>query len=375
MKKYLFIAAALVMTLTSCQKETMMGAGSATDNLVNAISLKAANGMTKSAINGTTFPVGYDMLVSAYRNLDTSVAGDDVPGTFFEGIHFAKGASDAVWHAATPKYWPLTGNLDFLCIASSGLNTADNGIVPTCVWNAENAAKEVVVTVPDNSSAFDDILFGRANAQTFVATGNPVVFNHAEAAVVFTAKSNIAYNATNNVGITIDSIAVNGAKYSGTLTVTNPAAGATAVTDSVVAVWSNLGTQKDYVKARVWDSANLGTSVSESVLTGLNLTATSAALATKPFGEGYVILPEQEATPFTVYYTIHNGFKADGTTKLDNNLQYKYSPTSGTKWNQGKKYVYDINITLNEITIAPSVVDWANQTTVDVPINQAQPAE
>lgn len=369
MKKHLIYAAAAILAFASCQKEADLGNGFAR---ANEISVKCVNGMTKSAINGTTFPAGYDMLVSAYRNLDATVKGDDIAADYFEDIHFAKGASDAVWHAKTPKYWPLTGNLDLLCIASSALKTAENGVVPTCVWGKDgNVAKQVVVSVPDNSAKFDDLLFGRANAQTFVSSGNAVAFRHAMSAVVFTAKSNVAYNDTQNIGITIDSIAVNGAKYSGTLTVSNPAAGGTtSVDDTLTASWTNLSASKDYLRARVWDSENLGTNAAETALSGLNLTNASTLLSAKPFGEAYVILPEQNAVPFTVYYTIHNGFKSDGSTKLDNQLQYKYTPAGGSKWAQSKKNVYDINITLNEITIAPSIIDWTAQTAVDVAVKQ-----
>lgn len=364
MKNFIFAAAVAVVALASCQKETTVRNELSP---MNEIALRSVNGTVKSAINGTTFPAGYDILVSAYRNLDSAVKGNDNPGNFFEAIHFSKGASDAIWHSSTPKYWPLTGNLDLLCIASSGIKSAANGIVPTCTWGESgNVAKKAVVSVPDNSIMFDDLLFGAANAQTYVSTGTAVAFNHAETAVVFTAKSNVKYNESSNVGITIDSISINGAKYSGTLTVSNPAAGSS--TGSISAAWSDLGTEKPYVKARVWNIANLGNDVSEPALTGLHLADTSANLSYHPFGEAYVILPEQDAVPFTVTYTIHNGFKADGNTKLDNQLQYKYTPAAGTKWAQGKKNVYDLNISLNEITIAPTVVDWSvsGPTSVDI---------
>lgn len=355
----LLAALAAPLLLVGCQKEFAVDPNSGGEG-IHEIAVRTVSGSslaTRSAVSGTVFPDGYDMVVSAYRNMGEGVSAKDASANYFEGIKFT--STEDLWHADTPKYWPLTGNLDFLAVATSGYNTAANGIAPACVWNSDNVAKEVVMTVPDNSSAFDDILFGGVNGQTYMASGNPIVFRHAESAVVFTASSNVAYNAETNVGVTIDSISVNGAKYSGTLTVTNPAAGATEVKDSVVAAWSNLGTQKAYVKARVWDSANLGTSVSESVLTGLNLTATSTSLATKPFGEGYVILPEQDAVPFTMTYTIHNGKDASGAA-VNNQMQYKYTPKAGSKWEQGKKHVYDIIINLSEVTVAPSVIDWDN---------------
>lgn len=353
----LLAALAAPLLLVGCQKEFAVDPNSGGEG-IHEIAVRTVSGSslaTRSAVSGTVFPDGYDMFVSAYSNNDETFAPEDESSNFFTGIQFTKGESS--WHAVSPKYWPLTGTLDFLAVASSGYNTAANGIAPACVWNSDNVAKEVVMTVPDNSSAFDDILFGGVNGQTYMASGNPIVFRHAESAVVFTASSNVAYNAETNVGVTIDSISVNGAKYSGTLTVTNPAAGMAEAKDSVVVAWSDLGTQKAYVKARVWDAANTGTSVSESVLTGLNLTATSASLASKPFGEGYVILPEQDAVPFTVTYTIHNGKDASGAA-VNNQMQYKYTPEAGSKWEQGKKHVYDIFINLSEVTVKPSVIDW-----------------
>lgn len=371
MKNFVLAAAVAVVAFASCQKETTVKTELAP---INEIALRSVNGMTKSAINGTTFPNGYDMLVSAYLNLDADHKGNDSAGNYFEGIHFAKGASDKVWRAATPKYWPLTGKLDFLAIACAGLNAEANGVnlASACTWgDSNNAARKVVVAVPDNSAKFDDILFGAANAQVYVAAGNSIEFKHAEAAVVFTAKTNVEYDASSNVGITIDSISVNGAKYSGTLTVSNPAAGAS--TGSISAIWSDLASQNNYVKARVWDSTsvNRGVNAAEPVLTGLDLKYSKSkadSLSTFPFGEAYVILPEQAAVPFTVTYTIHNGKNARGED-LDNQIQYKYTGVSGN-WEQGKKYVYDIDITMNEITIAPKVVDWTEQTTVDIAVKQ-----
>lgn len=349
-------ALAAPLLLAGCQKELIVDSG--LDKGIHEIAVRTVSGSslaTKSGVSGTTFPAGYDMVVSAYRNNDASIAPDDASKNYFEGVKFSK--SDAVWHAATPKYWPLTGSLDFLAIAGSGLNTAANGVVPTFVWNSDNVAGSVVATIPDNSAKFDDILFGGSNAQTYMASGNPIVFRHAESAVVFTASSNVAYDATTNVGVTIDSISVHGAKFSGTLTVTNPAAGMSEAKDSVVAAWSDLGSEKAYIKARVWNTANTGVDTAESVLTALNLTATSASLADKPFGEGYVILPEQDAVPFTITYTIHNGKDASGAN-VNNKKQYRYVPSAGSKWEQGKKHVYDIIMNLSEITISPSVVDW-----------------
>lgn len=355
MKKLLFSLAVAVIALASCQKD--MDVLNNKGDQMNKISLRAVNGLTKSAIDGTTFPDGYKMRVSAYRNLDAQHSGDDEAENFFTDIRFTKDGT--VWKAG--KYWPVSGNLDFLALSCNNLESLTN-----VTFDADTCARRVALDVPDNSITFDDLLFGSSNAQTYNSDGNPISFKHAMAAVVFTAKSNVPYDADTNVGITIDSIAVNGAKYSGTLTVENPAAAGNSGTLS--ATWSALGDSHDYVRARVWNAANLGTNNAETQLTALHLVDTSATIANHPFGDGYVILPEQTNRPFTVYYTLHNG-KDNGGANINNHIQYKYEPDTGT-WEQSKKYIYDIQFKLDEITIAPSIAPWTDQTVVNVPVNQ-----
>ena len=365
MKKYFILTLAIAgLALVSCQKEKFIENSEAP---ANEITLKAATVSTRSAINGTTFPDGYGMLVSAYRNSEegTTAGEGDTSGDYFEGIKFTKGGSSStVWGGATPKYWPLNGKLDFLCIASAGIADNTKGVVPTCEWGVgSNVAKQVVATVPDNKTMFDDILYGSANAETYDSEGNQVVFKHAECAVVFLAKSTVAYNETTNVGITITDITVNGPKTSGVLTVSNPLAGG-GTTGSLSASWDvSSGDTTTALKAKVWNTSNTG-NATESALTELHLsnayTDASANLDAKHFGDAYVIVPPQDAVSFTISYTLHNGKEADGNTNLDRNYTYKREPTTGEKWEMGKKVVYKINITLHGIEIAPEITDWVN---------------
>ena len=346
------LTATALLALSACNKESDKGLSSETE-----IGLRAMSSATKSAINGTAFPDGYDMLVSAYFNTG-AFAGGDTPKNYFEGIHFAQNGT--AWKSTTePKYYPIDGTLDFLAIASAGLKDADAGVVPTAAWGASsNVAKQVVVTVPDNSAKFDDLLYGAANAQGISTSGTGIAFQHAMTSVVFVAKCNVAYDATTNVGITLTGITIDGAKYSGTLTVENPAAGGES--GDLTAAWSSLGSQVDHVAARVWDSANTGVKIDEGAFTPLNLTNTATAIdASHPFGDAYVLLPAQAAVPFTLHYTQHNGFQADGTTPLNADHQYQVTPSGN--WAMGKKNIYSLNFTLTEIQVVPEVTDWENK--------------
>ena len=378
MKKYFILTLAIAgLALVSCQKEKFIENSEAP---ANEIALKSATISTKSAIDGTAFPTGYGMLVSAYRNKESTgdyATLDDASGNYFEGITFTKGSSSN-WVAKTPKYWPLKGKLDFLCIASAGIADATKGVAPTsCTWGeSSNVAKKVEAVIPDNSERFDDILYGSANAQTYNSGGNQVVFNHAECAVVFFAKSSESYNSTANTGITITGISLNNPYTSGVLTVANPKAGDNSSAEDISASWAFPAgsAQTSALNARVWDTANTGVINNEDELTNLNLKNTyddvaaldgtapipSATTLNNKFGHAYVILPPQNAVSFTISYTLHNGKEADGTTNLDLNYTYKYTPTTGEKWEMGKKVIYLINFTLHEIEIAPVITDWEN---------------
>ena len=360
-----FAALAALLFVASCTLDEALVLSQESARQEIGIRTMGQSGQTKSAINGTAFPVGYDMLVSAWRNTG-SHAGGDAAANYFEGVRFTRDAATGNWKSAKgAKYWPLDGTLDFLAVASAGYNPSASGIAPTCVWGRSgNLAKQVVLTVPDNSAKFDDLLYGASNAQSASVAGSSIAFKHAMASVVFTAHCNVAYNATKNLGITINGITIDGAKYGGTLTVSNPAAGGGE--GDLTAAWSSLGNAQTHVSARVWASANTGTNASETALANLKLTSTSKAIADYPFGEGYVILPQQASVPFTVTYTLHNGFEADGTTPLDKQMQYKYTPAAGT-WQMGYKYIYDLVFTLSAIRINATVLDW-NNSSVEVPI-------
>lgn len=359
MKKNLLIAALAVFGLASCSQESFVENESAPQH---EIALTGVSHKTRSAIDGTTFPTGYDMLVSAYYNADGTYHDADADANFFENIHFAY--NGGVWKDSRPeskKYWPLTGKLDFLCIASAGLKDGNYGIIPSCTWNTSNYASEVVVTVTENNTKFDDILYGSANAQKYAPAGTPITFNHAQAALVFIAKSSVAYDAEKNLGITIEKITVNGAKYSGTLTVSNPKAGGNTSAADVSATWDvSSATAISTVEARVWDSNGAGVKPDESALASLDLTGEyQKPIEDYPFGDAYVLLPAQEVTSFTIHYTLHNGKDISGTSVNNTGLDYKYTP-SGT-WDAGKKYVYAIDITMREVNINPVVTDWDPQ--------------
>lgn len=342
--------------LAACSNLEREAEADALTHEIRFLALQKAN--TKSPVDGTLFPDGYNMVVSSYRNLGTHAGDGDQAGNYFTGISFSK--QGTLWKEA--KYWPLDGTLDFLAYSTAGLKDAAKGIVPAATWGESgNVARKVVLDIPDNAERFDDILYGAANEQNFVANGNTMVLKHAETVVCFAAKANVPYDAESNKGVTIDRITVDNAYYGGTLTILNPSAG--RGTGPVSATWSGLDEQKTHVAARVYGGTPCA--AQEPALSNLHLSSTAVTFADKHFGEGYVILPPQAATSFTLTYTLHNGKDGSGAL-LNSQMQYTYLCTGS--WAQATKNLYTIDITLNEITVTPSVVGWTAASPVSVQV-------
>ena len=90
---------------------------------------------------------------------------------------------------------------------------------------------------------------------------------------------------------------------------------------------------------------------------------------------GYgVMIPEQAQRSdtdsplgFTIEYTLHNGFD-NANQPVNNELTYYYKFSSTSEWLEGRKYIYKITFTLNEIIVSPSVSDWNPQSAIGVGI-------
>ena len=323
MKKNLLIAiAAAAVACIACNKTEV-----ATVESDAPITVGVYNGvMTKAPISGTTMPTSRQIIFSTYYN-----AVEGTSANYFQNILFTY-STGTIW--TTKKYWPLTGTLDFL-----GYTMDNNSRVSGVSWGT-NTAASVTMTLADNNANQDDLLVGGASALT--AASNAVVFKHAQALLTFNAKCSVAYNATTNLGITINDIKVNSSYHAGTVACTRTGG-------NIAFAWSNYSAQSNK---------------SLPGMTATNLTTTMSAIGGTPG----LMLPGQPQTSITIYYTIHNG-KDSGGNNVNNNLQYTFpAPSPSKTWDPGKKYVYNIDMTLTEITISATVTDWATQTGQAVPI-------
>lgn len=300
------------------------------------ISIEAVtDAVTKAPITGTTFPTTRPISLSAWLYTPNSSTYSE---RWFSGMNYAYSLTDTKWHATPTKYWPMQGGLRF-----AGLSKVEAlGGTVAFPWTDQDATTQAEPVIryemPDNSTVQDDVLYcGLTAYSQDYTTAVPMVFKHAQGQVAFTAKSNIAYDATNNIGVEITGITLKSMNYSGTMTVNQ--AGAIS--------WASLGTAKTLAVPGI-SSFKAGTS-SDALGTG-------------------VMLPVQNFAGFKMTYVFHNGKDGNGTN-LNKTFTYDWTPSSTTALVAGQILKFDIQFTLNEIIVSPTLTEWNTQTPVEVEIH------
>lgn len=83
------------------------------------------------------------------------------------------------------------------------------------------------------------------------------------------------------------------------------------------------------------------------------------------YGGGLLVVPGDFASrQFVINYKVK--MKDSEGNPVDKAFKYTYPVDE--EWKMGKKYTYNINITLDEIEGDPFVTDWAPQAATDVPL-------
>lgn len=340
MKKLFVFAASAMMVFASCTDNEIVYQNE-TPQEISFFSV--ANKMTRAtqyAIDGTAF-THENMAVAAYL-----AAGKGVTkGDFFDGTIFAKVGQAANFTGS--KYWPIQAStLNFLAVApvTSGVSTVFGSLASEASANS-NFAGKAVVTLTSNETNQYDVMYANAtqqkqNAQNEVLTVN-MEFNHALAWVNFTFKAT-------SPGITINNVTVNGAKYNGTLTITNTGYDGTSGM-TLTPAWSNqsglpLDNGVEPGKDVIID--NNQTKV-------LTITSPATQSETITWGKGLLVVP-CTATNFVINYSVTVG---------NDTHTYDYTYSTDLNWQMGKKYNYNISMGLQEIQIAPTVADWTDSNT------------
>ena len=331
MKRFFFLAVAATAMLAACNKTEIVPTGDAQE-----ISFVAVNKVaTKVPVTGNQFLVNDNMAVAAY------IVDGTTPNNFFGYTLFQKEGA-TYWTGQPARYWPLTtSTINFLAVTEKGGNVDKT----TVNFNETSPASAAVVTLAGNATTDQNDLMYAAGTGRHVQGAEyeavSMVFKHALAWINFQIKTSTpAYNEVAKEGCTIrvNSITLNSAVVDGTLTLENSQC------------WTDVANETGKVNA-TWatgDPVNLAVPRADGTTTADGVTLTDEY---QLFGNGLLVVPDGYAGSFTINYTLT---QSDNTA---NTYDYTYNLPAGT-WEMAKKYFYNINITLSEIEVTPSITDW-----------------
>ena len=303
---YIYIIGALL--LSACSKSE----ADRPDNVISFAPVAAKP--TKAIISGTTYPTSESFVVSAFHN-GTAAYFEDLTATYSN--------ANSLWATTEAQYWPLGGSLDFIAYspASAGLNIdATDGVTATD-YTVQTTAQMTTdlcyasATVADCSNHPDAV---------------PLTFSHALSQIVFRVKAAGYYTtASSTVTLSMTSLSLSGI-YS--------------VGDFAAGAWSNQDSAYTYTLSNSATSLTYDGNNDPNVIdvcAYLYLPQTISADAR--LNVGYTITQTVSGTP----YTVEN---PPVSIPLRNTV---------TEWQPGKKYIYTINIGLdNLITFTASTVAW-----------------
>ena len=341
MKKFFAFAAIAALFLTSCNQSKEIEEV-ATQGPEMTFSI--ANIATKGYVEGNTFDdTAYDMLHETTANPTTPrtmtlsaylYPQSGASANYFVGETFSVDAASGDarrWHHTPAIYWPMGGKLSFL--AYSVTEAFDGTAVK---WNSENASSQVVLNVSDVYLQ-DDIMYSGVYQRNSGATVDPLqgasdvemTFKHAQAWIEFQIKSESADI------VKLNEIVVKNVNTRGQLTINAPAS--PAAEDGATAVWDyNYVTKRDLVVPDTYGVYNDPEG------------ATPKYIGTTVQYLDFLLPGAQDQTSFILHYQLKG---------QDNILEYSYNLT-GSKWNMGSKYIYEIEFRPYEIIVKPQVTGW-----------------
>lgn len=269
---------------------------------------------TKAIISGTTYPTGESFKVSAFHNGTAA---------YFEGLTASR-ISDNLWETSSTQYWPLGGSLTF------------NAYSPDSA-SATISASGVSVsgyTIQNTTQMETDFCYASATVANCDSHPNavPLAFSHALSQVVFRVKA-AGYYSTNTTTV---SLAMTSLSLSGICSVGDFSSGS----------WSNWATPYTYT---------LSSAATPLTYDGEHEPETIVICS-------YLFVPQEIPADanINVGYSITQTISGDDYSLANPPVSIALRNTV-TEWQPGKKYVYTLNIGLNNlINFTASAANWGD---------------
>lgn len=308
----MFLAMAAIAVLSSCTKTEIIHTGQQQEigfKMVESVMTKAS--LSTEVNMGVFSHVSHDKLY--FRNAEF----ESKTGTGYGGK----------WAGTTARYWPLSGNLDFMVYAPYQATGVE--VSPT------STKSTMTITFADNSTNQYELLYGE---QYYVNTSKQesvsVNLKHA------LCKVTVEIMASAEDLVTVKNVKLAGTKQSGTATVTYADRTSNEGANVGSVAWTNLGTDKEL--------SVVGDTEPGTELTTTATTATTAYILSVPTTPGAL----------TFQYKLANS---------ENYLEYTITSATLGSWDAGMHYTYTITITPAEILFTPTCTEMGNSSK-DVPV-------
>ena len=308
---FLYLAAGAV----SCSKITDVCQAAGDEMLVVNPECVAS---TKAIAEEETLPDDYTIIMSAH------LTDNDTPSNtrdYFTATEFTKNGD--TWSAQPARYWPLSGKLDFLALAT---DTDSFDLSGRMDWDFNNCSKGVWIDVPECEGEPVELLYARCSQDKHEAV--QMEFLHSQAYLSFEAKCDKP-DILRITGIEIKDAYARGLLYISNLS-------------SLRALWSF--DDEDSKNVALWTEDKYYLTLSEEY---------------QEFSKG-IILPEQGQQTIVIHFMQRSSPESYWSTRA---IEYTYDIAAlGNMWRKGKKYIYKIDISLDPVTLTPKIVlDWGDE--------------
>lgn len=365
MKKLFFIAAIASVALVSCTKNDF-DESPTTDKKIE-FAAPVVSPTTKGTLevwNNYPQAAAYNFAVWAKYFPDgtyTTWAGTGVK-TYMEEVPVAY--ADNTWAPAQAYYWPKNGSLTFIAYSpaskASYAEATDSGITFTDYVVSITVTEQVDLMFSErayNKKAVDDNVAGSGDTSNdSTVTGDPykgvhLSFKHALSSVAFTAKTAADYSGSTTITLNkiellnVGSIASFDQNLADVNNAPTTAAAWTATTGPVTYMVNNDDDLAQVLTTTAWWSANSST--------------TAPAKAAGLRDTDFILLPQDlsaNSVKIRITYTLKNA--GTDSEALEQVIEKDLATAAVSKWEMGKRYIYNIIVGLDTIFFEPYVADW-----------------
>ena len=361
MKKFMLLATAVGMTLTSCVNEVETPVESGRQVIAfDAPAMKSTRANVMGEITGVKYPQGetFQVFCKIYEgNYAGWDASTEIKDYFKAAGDEAKHEGGTYWSTHTVYYWPDAGyNLAFAAYSPAVLGDASSAT--TITRNDAGFQINDFVSEPISDDQYD-LMYSHTvydrNKSNNAASAVSLKFEHALSSIVFSSQksdANVVYNITD---LKVTGTFYTQGDFNQGIT---PATSEGAYTEKENPTWK-LDATSSVTYEPTFTAFNVPDASPEIFTQG-----TSAILA----------IPQDVPTDAKVHVTYSkttNGTTTDHTAEIFLK-DFKKATTEGVavaegidEWERGKRYVYRIAFGENQrIYFEPSVTDWVQQPTL-----------